>query len=297
MSTDFEQRLRSEMEQVDVRPRPDLVKAAYRSYRGNRRMMRAVAVTGAAAIAAGTAVGVVVATTSPLPIPAQTTAYVISHVSSALAATNRIAYTNTIFRVPKNAVLPHPNPAIRGWSYGIRYRTLRTSASGRPMIEYWVRTGHGKPVLILVNYQQRSWERLAYRRVMAPQKELCYAPEFFLILHARNAAAADWKPIVKSGLRCGFFHLAGHQRVDGIDAIKLTSRSGTAMTLWVDPHSYLPVLMAGNVLLVERPAAGRNGPGTTKATLWIHFRWLPPTRVNLAHLTGTIPPGFRQVGS
>jgi hypothetical protein len=42
MSTDFEQRLRAEMEQVAVRPRPGLVKEAYRSYRGKRRMTRAV---------------------------------------------------------------------------------------------------------------------------------------------------------------------------------------------------------------------------------------------------------------
>jgi hypothetical protein len=43
MSGDFEQRLRAEMEQVAVRPRPDLVNAAYRG------MLRAVAATGTAA--------------------------------------------------------------------------------------------------------------------------------------------------------------------------------------------------------------------------------------------------------
>jgi hypothetical protein len=252
-----------------------------------------MAATGAAAIATGTAVGVAAAT-SPAAIPPQTTAYVVSHVSSALAATNRMAYTNTTFRVPKNAVLTHPEPVIDGWSYGIRNRTLRESAGGQPLTEYWVRTGHGKPTLIVVNHPQRSWERLAYKpATTGPQTGLCRAPQFFLILGARNAAAADWKPIVGSGLRCGLFHVAGHQRVEGIDAIKLTGTAQTGITLWVDPHTYLPVQIAGNVQIVE--SFGKNGPETTKATIRIHFRWLPPTRANLAHLTGTIPPGFHQV--
>jgi hypothetical protein len=294
MSTGFEQRLRSEMEQVAVRPRPGLVKEAYRSYRGKRRTTRAVAATGAAAIATGTAVGVAAAA-SPTATPAQTTAYVVRHVGSALAAANRMAYTNTTFRVPKNAVLTHPEPVIDGWSYGIRNRTLRESAGGQPLTEYWVRTGHGKPAFIVVNYQNRRWERLAYKPVTTgPQAGLCRAPQFFLILGARSAAAADWKPIVESGLRCGLFHVAGHQRVEGIDAIKLTGTADTGITLWVDPHTYLPVQVAGNVQIVE--STGKNGPVTAKATIWIHFRWLSPTRANLAQLTGTIPSGFRQVG-
>jgi hypothetical protein len=294
MSTDFEQRLRSEMERVAVRPRPGLVKEAYRSYRGKRRTTRAAAVAGGAAVTAGTAVGVAVAA-SPTAIPAQTTAYVVSHVSGALAATNRMAYTSTTFRVPKSAVLTHPASVIDGWSYGTRNRALRESAGGQPLTGQWVRTGRGKPALIVVNYQQRWWERLAYKPVaIGSQAGLCRAPESFLILGARNAAAADWEPIVESGLRCGLFHVAGHQRVEGIDAIKLTGTADTGITVWVDPHTYLPVQIAGNVQLVG--SFTKNRPETTKATIRIHFRWLPPTRANLAQLTGTIPPGFRQVG-
>ena len=96
MSTDFEQRLRAEMEHIAVRPRPGLVKDAHRRYRGKRRRIRAVAAAATAvAIAAGTVAGVAAATASPTAIPALTTAYVLSHASSALAATNRIMYTTT----------------------------------------------------------------------------------------------------------------------------------------------------------------------------------------------------------
>ena len=111
---------------------------------------------------------------------------------------------------------------------------------------------------------------------------------------AASATAADWKSVIGSGLRCGLFHVVGHQRVDGIDAIKLTggadsgivlwASSDGGITLWLDPHTYLPVQLAGT----EATA------GPKPAAVLIHFRWLPPTRANLAQLTGTIPPGFHR---
>jgi hypothetical protein len=291
MSTDFEQRLRAEMEQVAVRPRPGLVKEAYRSYRGKRRRTRAVAATATAvAVAAGTAVGVAAVTASPAAIPAQTTAYVASHVSSALATANRIMYTSTItsFGPPANTQF-----VTDVWDYGTRIRQLDESASGQPMWESWVQTGHGKPALIWVDYQQRSWERFAIAPAGPPPRlSLCRAPG--ALLTAPNATPADWKLVIESGLRCGLFHLAGHQRVDGIDAIKLTSSadsgimlwasSAGGITLWLDPHTYLPVQLAGT--------EATSGP--KPAAVLIHFRWLPPTRANLAQLTGTIPPGFHR---
>ena len=86
--------------------------------------------------------------------------------------------------------------------------------------------------------------------------------------------------------------MAGHQRVDGIDAIKVTgsANSGIALwassaggiTLWLDPHTYLPVQLAGS----------EASTGSKPAAVVIRFYWLPPTQANLAQLTGTIPPGF-----
>jgi hypothetical protein len=291
MSAGFEQRLRAEMEHVAVRPRPGLVKEAYRRYRGRRRMIRAVAATGTAmAIAAGTAVGVVAATASPAAIPAQTTAYVLRHVSSALAATNRIMYTTTItsFGPPANTRF-----VTEVWDYGTRGRQLDESASGQPMFDTWVQTGHGKPASIFVDYQQRTWERFGIAPAGPPPRlSLCRAPGALLI--AANATPADWKLVIDSGLRCGLFRVAGHQRVDGINAIKLTgsadsgimlwASSDGGITLWLDPHTYLPVQLAGT--------EATSGP--KPAAVLIQFRWLPPTQANLAQLTGTIPPGFHR---
>jgi hypothetical protein len=291
MSNDFEQRLRSGMEHVAVRPRPDLVKEAYRSYRGKRRVIRAIAVTGAAmAIAAGTAAGVAAATASPAVVPAQTTVYVLSHASSALATANRIMYTTTTtsFGPPSNTHL-----VTDVWDYGSQIRQIDYSASGQPAWESWVQTGPGKPTLLWVDYQHRTWEHFGIAPTgTAPRPSVCGASG--ALLTAPNATPAEWKLVIDAGLRCGLFHVTGHQRVDGIDAIKVTGgvNSGIMLwaspaggiTLWLDPHTYLPVQLAGT----EAAAAPK------PAAVVIRFRWLPPTQANLAQLTGTIPPGFHR---
>jgi hypothetical protein len=269
MSTDFEQRLRAEMEQVKVSPRPGLVNEAYRSYRGKRRMVRTVATAGTAmAIAAGTAAGVAAATASPTAIPAQTTAYVVSHVNSALATSDEISYT-TISYGP-------PGTTLYNWNYGTRFRLLAETASGQPEVDNWGqnlgRPGGGQTI---VTYPRRSWARYGTAQGSAAVPSIsCQAyGRFFFALSLWEPA--DLSSVIESGLRCGAFYVAGHQRVDGTDTIKLTGivEGKPAFTLWVDARTYLPVQMTGG------------GVG-------MQFRWLPPTQANLAQLTGTIPPGF-----
>ena len=68
---------------------------------------------------------------------------------------------------------------------------------------------------------------------------------------AGQNTAADWKQIIAAGLNCGMFTVAGRQWVDGVDAIKLTGHKPAAgTTIWVDPSSYLPVRLTGQVQLV-----------------------------------------------
>lgn len=293
MTTGFEQRLRSEMEQVAVRPRPGLVREAYRGYRGRRRTARAVAATGTAAIAAGAGVGMTA--TGPGGFQADTTAYVVSHVGSALTATSRITYTSMHFTA-QSGTFPGNLAIVRDtWRFGARYRTM-SEKDGRPISESWVRTGHGKPTLVSVDYPQRTWGSSAYAPTQQETNtDLCHADG--LPLFAMKAAtAADWNSIVESGLRCGLFHVAGRQRADGIDAIKLTGRfPQSATVLWVDPHTYLPVRMATNVLVLSVLSANGHEAVTAKVRIWTDFRWLAPTHASLARLSATVPPGFRHV--
>ncbi|MGH3151035.1 MAG: hypothetical protein ACRDOB_09930 [Streptosporangiaceae bacterium] len=273
MSTDFEQRLRAEMEQVKVNPRPGLVNAAYRSYRGKRRLIRALAATGTAmAIAAGTAAGVAAATSSPAAIPAQTTAYIVSHISSALATNDEISHTTVSYGPPGNTqvVLYH-------WKYGTRFRDL-SEFRGQPDSDNWGQD-FGRPdgYQILVDYPRRSWERLgaAQYSTVVPSFACPTYGRFFIPLSQWEPA--DLSSIIESGLRCGAFRVAGHQRVDGTDTIELTAiyDGKPLFTLWVDASTYLPVQL-------------------TAQQEEMQFRWLPPTQANLAQLTGTIPPGFHR---
>jgi hypothetical protein len=57
MSIDFEERLRADMGQVQVRPRPGLARDAHRRYQKSRRNAFTVAATGAAAAVAGATAG------------------------------------------------------------------------------------------------------------------------------------------------------------------------------------------------------------------------------------------------
>ena len=91
---------------------------------------------------------------------------------------------------------------------------------------------------------------------------------------------------MRAAVSCGTLAGAGRQRVDGIDAIKLTSRPDSMIseTIWVSPGTYLPVRV------VIRPAHGKPGPSQAA-----DITWLRPTTQNLARMTVPIPAGFRQV--
>ena len=227
----------------------------------------AAAVLALIATTPGTTAGVAAATASPAAIPAQTTAYVLSHVSSALAASDEISYMIITFSLNPSVAVEQVSYT---WKYGTRSRNLVDTASGQPVSDSWSQTGVSQT---LVLYPYQVWARYGFTPKPASSACGAYAQTFPGLA---EAGPVDLSSIIKSGLRCGVFRVAGHQRVDGIDTIKLTGSSdhgSSTVTLWVNSRTYLPVQGTGF--------------GTT-----MKFRWLPPTQANLAKLTGTIPPGF-----
>ena len=89
--------------------------------------------------------------------------------------------------------------------------------------------------------------------------------------------AGGWPAFIRYQLGCGEFRLAGRQRIDGADTVKLTGANGAV--LWVNPVTYLPVHVTFG------------GPEASQ----MDFRWLSPTAANLAPLNVRVPAGFRQV--
>lgn len=95
------------------------------------------------------------------------------------------------------------------------------------------------------------------------------------VIELSGGAGNGWPAFIRSQLACGAYTVAGHQVIDGIKAIKITGASGR-FTFWVDPATYLPIRMALPHQQTE-------------------FRWLAATPASLAHLTVTVPAGFKQV--
>ena len=292
MSIDFEDQLRADMGRVQVRPRPGLAREAHRRYaKSRRRTALAVAATGTAAAVAGATAGFALTAGTPGTGPIETTAYVVNHVSSALAATDAIGYTTAHYSGA--GAIGFFSDRVVEWEFGDLSRQLIESSAGQPIVDNSARPEDGRGAIISVHYPSRNW-----MSVTVPASELPRPSDgnnrcegiFLSAFAADQNTAADWKQIIQAGLTCGMFTVAGRQWVDGVDAIKLTGHTPAAgTTIWVDPSSYLPVRLTGRVQLI----AG----GTDKqdaGTLTIDFRWLPPTRANLKELTAPIPKGFRE---
>jgi hypothetical protein len=138
----------------------------------------------------------------------------------------------------------------------------------------------GKTTEVAVVYRNATWWRAA-----PPAAASAPAPAPFACGPGVTIGPGGWPAFIGYELRCGEFVQAGgagtakpgRQRVDGIDAVKLTGRGGTV--LWVDPANYLPVQV---VVAGLKPTQ-------------IDFRWLSPTAANLAQLSVRVPAGFRRV--
>jgi hypothetical protein len=94
-----------------------------------------------------------------------------------------------------------------------------------------------------------------------------------------DLGAGGWPAFTRFELSCGAYLAHSRERVDGVDALKLTGNRGL-VALWIDPKTYLPVRAVFD--LGQQP-------------IQTDFRWLPPTSASLAHLKLQVPPAFRQV--
>jgi hypothetical protein len=218
----------------------------------------------------------------------------VNRVSGALAATDAIGYS--ILRVSGPGAPTVMTGRTDTWELGGRGRQLRDTAAGQPSFDLAWRPEGRSSVLTEVNYQNQTWTSVTLPPdqglTPAGGNNLCTGNAVGLF-GANSKSAADWRQIIQTGLKCGAFTVAGRQWVDGVDAIKLAGhKSVPYSTIWVDPHSYLPVRLVSHLRVLR---AGEDPSKAASLTLTIDFRWLPPTRANLAKLTAPIPAGFHKV--
>jgi hypothetical protein len=227
---------------------------------------------------------------------AEGASYVISRVSGAL----RAAENNEIGQLTvatHGAALSGGTTATttsKEWSHGDQWRSVTDSSAGRAVYDEGSST---KSVYTLVSYPTHTWARepgLGHPAAPPTGRSGCQPVAAALPLGFKpglpvRGFAASLPLTVAGDLRtaisCGTLAVAGRQRVDGVEAIELTSSPDSAIseTIWVSPRTYLPVRVAIGL----SPARPR--------FLTADIGWLPLSAQNLAKLAVAIPTGFRRV--
>jgi hypothetical protein len=296
MNAQLRQLLRGGMERfVEDVGRPEGL--ALRAYQHRRkRRLAARAATAAGVAAALTAVGVAGLTGAFGPgngQQVQTAAYValVRHALASQAGGGLVGYARTV-QPAGTVVEPEPGSwkdlpsggrsprsgvaaaVMIAWSYRNESALTALDAAGQPVAaEQNTASGLYGTATLAVNYRDRTWWRATATlkpRVPPPAQPSCFSPG---VLPAHES----WQSDIRQELSCGAYTEDGHQRVDGIDAIKLTGSNG--VVLWIDPSTYLPVRQTGL------------GAGVTD------FRWYRATPASLAKLKLTVPAGFRRVAA
>jgi len=266
--------------------------------RGGRRLLAVAVAAGVAA-----AVGALLAVLLPGPPTAgpgseqqiQDAAYV-TRVERALASSRRddvVEYARTVLppgsrvQLQKGDMSSGPgvssplNVAVTiTWSYQGASTTYGFAPGGRRVFAAETTGAAGGRELAVLD-GDRTWWRAATPAPAGRQAPQTCGPGI-------RIGAGGWPAFIRYELGCGELQVRhpledagtvkpGRQRVDGVATVELTGGNGSM--LWVSPATYLPV----------RVIVGGRQPTQ------IDFRWLAPTRANLAGLSVPVPAGYRQV--
>jgi hypothetical protein len=285
-----------------TRPRPTALSArpgsglrARRRRRKPRLAARVIAAAGAvAALAAGalTAADVTGAFGPGNGQQIQTAAFItrVKHALASQAEEGRVGYTRTVF--PPGTVIeptvgawemheaapgatslrPPPTADVMvTWEYQQSLTGVASTATGQTVsAEQISATGRGLTA-VEVSYRHATWWRATRPGTQVPAQP--GSPQ-------GDPGSNGLPAYIRQELSSGAFYQDGRQRVDGIDAVKLTGNNGR-LVMWINPATYLPV----------RQVRELEGGQPVKTD----FRWFPATAASLAHLTVSVPAGFRQV--
>jgi hypothetical protein len=300
MNTDLEDRLRADMERFtrDIHVPAGLPLQAYRHNRKRRRRIRVAVASGAATAVAASAVaiagvsGVFGPGSAGPATQTHTTAYVVKHVENALAPTSvdnlldvsRMTFQRGVTQEPVvggmtgggttgGAPSPFTITYMLHWDYQGNQKYSAYGPGGRHVFDEGISIANGSATQTVVIYGDHTWWTATAAVRTGSGAPSCSQNSIQVGVGPGNG----WPALIRSQLACGAYTVAGHQVVDGIDAIKLTAGQPPGqLTLLVDPTTYLPLQIS-------------IGP------LRISFQWLPPTPGNLAQLKVSVPVGFQQV--
>jgi hypothetical protein len=295
-----------------------------RARKGNRRrvMIRSAVAAGTVVAAVAAAVTVTLATggreAGSAPVRAQTIAVVASRTERALAAAaaqgkaiqeTQVSGRGVTFGLtalnmnytfetnpPGSAVVPGVLKTVTAqrmvlWTYRGLFLQEGYSAAGKLVFhntnnEVTLRSGRQVAEQYGAAYPARTRWRTIIRGQSGPLPPLTCQNDLV------PRGYPSWRATITKALSCGLFYLGGQQRVDGIEAMTLISKPQPGFSfrerLWVAPSTYLPVRLSVTFL----------HPHGRSSRLVNDFRWLEPTKANLAALyaairQATIPAGYR----
>jgi hypothetical protein len=298
MSLDVEDLLRQGMKRfAEQVPVPSGL--AHRAARARRRRRLAIRAAAAAGTAAVTAAAVIAATggvgTGRSTTQARTTAYVISRVEKALAGQHLVL---------RGRISGDWGPSIY-WAYGPRNRFEELTGRGEPFLAVGTALIGGKLTGVYVTYYNRKWSLLPEGAAPASACSMTGTLE----MASPAPPARNWPAFIHATLACGAATVTGHAWIGGVKTVRITGSPVTESlppgearaihekwlrsrwTLYVNPHTYLPVRLSGSNYTYGGPMSSYYSTGVTD------MRWLRPTAANIARTLVTIPPGFRHVSS
>jgi hypothetical protein len=313
MSTDIEQRLRRELDQVTVRVPAGIVRRAHGAYRRRLAATRATAIAGTAIVVAVIA-AVLAVTTTPFgaapggrPSPASTRTLPADIPPAGLKPPSPGDGLTTA-QAARDILWEHVETTMRPASESSVLNLFQYGATDGAEIEY---SANGAPLTVnqsagvpasgayittstYVNYRDHTWSQGVTDSGEASLPPLsCYALTNGGTTLSDEAIAFGIPPryarfrVLLDYCPPGVTITRG-QRIDGIAAITISDQAGD--TLWLSASSYLPIQ-----LVSTSPVAmfGDHTAGRTLVRQAIRFGYLPPTKANLAYLAAPArPAGF-----
>ncbi len=313
MTTDIEQLLRDGMERSTrgLMVPAGLARKAARHLRRRQRRARVASAAGtAAALTAGAVVAGATGASSPATGPrVPTAAYVVSRFERAAAAASDGRYIQ--YARGRYSADAGSSPVVDGWvasaptypgypwntgstvalSYAGLSRLYAAGPHGQPMFGERITSAHGKPVTTAVIYWNRTWWRMPGRNLAKTPARAGPRPRHvkfgMVTTDGMSPGIPSLRRMVKADLAHHVLRVAGHQRIDGVNTIRLVGIPGNI--LWVNATNYLPVRF--------RFTLSSGYGGRPSLVVQTDYRLLAPTPARLALLRLRVPHGFKRVTS
>jgi len=314
MNAEFTELVRDSMERftADIRLPAGLADRARQLHRRRRFAQRTAIVAGTAVLsvivaAALTGAAGFARTMQPNAIGGTstghvlTTAYVARRVNYALANDNLVLRdTSPASEDGQNTFEGRQTSQWVRWSYRGNATEALDDINSQPLWEQGSAYVDGKPVSAEVDYIQHVWFLLPGGNYVSnlPQSSGCQEPSNY---DSAGGFGLDWPSLIQSALACGAYKSEGYVNIGSVKAIKLAGsytmnfpqdpRSllngfTQAITLYVDPSSFLPIQ--------TMQFTARSGH-SLHLVQTVNFQWLKPTPANIAETLVTIPAGYPQV--